>query len=152
MGQVEAGLRARGVGGAAARRFFEAAVGRDAARARMRDAFCAAAAAAASSEGAHEGGEGGGAVAGGRGESEAEALAGSRRVGVEEVAAALAAPGGEWAFLTEPDPRTHALWEVVRGAVAAELRCGGGGSGRAAAGDDGEGAELLQVNGTVGSR
>ncbi len=138
--QVEAGLRAHGVGGAVARRFFDVAVGRDAARARMRDAFFTAAAV--------EGDGGGDRGEGARGRREAEALAESRRVGVEEVAAALAAPDGEWAFLNEPDPRTCALWEVVRGAVAAELgsgRCGGGNC-KPAAEDDGEGAELLQVD------
>ncbi len=143
---MEAGLRARGLDGAAARRFFEAAVGRDAARARMRDAFCAAAATDREGGGAGVGGGG----AGGRGE--AEALAGSRRGGGEEVAGALAAPGGEWAFLTQPDPRTCALWEVVRGAVAAELGGGGrgGDGGPCCAGfeDDSRGAdsEVLQVH------
>ncbi len=119
--QVEAGLLARGLDSTVARRFFEAAVGRDAARARMHDAFSATAAAAGEkdceSEEAEEWASGPGAAA---------ALAESRCVGMEEIAAALAAPGGsDWAFLAEQDPRTSVLWALVRSAVAAEFDNGG---------------------------
>ena len=98
--QVETGLTAAGVAPAAARRFFEEAIGRDAARARMRDAFHKV-------PGSHDmdGGDEEGRPTSRNAGGEAAALVESRRVGVEEVAGVIA-QGGEWAFLSDPDPRT----------------------------------------------
>ena len=105
--QVEAGLSATGMTPAAARKFFEAAVGRDAARARMRDAFRAVTCCDDEEDGAGDdsGSEEGHSSSRSAGE-EAAALVGSRRIGVDEVAAVIL-PGGEWAFLANLDPRTQ---------------------------------------------